>query len=145
MTNLGGESFDLIVHPCSNCFVPEIQPVWSECFRVLKAGGSLLAGFLKSVTFIFDENAVSEGKLEVRHRLPYSDQSHLTQAEIQKLQQAGEPLMFSHSLEQQIGGQLRAGFQLVDLYEDRDSEDLMSNYFAPYLATHARKPADPAV
>lgn len=145
MTKLGGESFDLIVHPCSNCFVPEIQPVWSECFRVLKAGGSLLAGFLKSVTFIFDENAVSEGKLEVRHRLPYSDQSHLTQAEIQKLQQAGEPLMFSHSLEQQIGGQLRAGFQLVDLYEDRDSEDLMSNYFAPYLATHARKPADPTV
>ena len=81
----------------------------------------------------------------MRHRLPYSDQSHLTKAEIQKLQQAGEPLMFSHSLEQQIGGQLRAGFQLVDLYEDRDSEELMSKYFAPYLATRARKPADPAV
>ncbi|MEC8433493.1 MAG: methyltransferase domain-containing protein [Planctomycetota bacterium] len=141
MTELRGESFDLIVHPCSNCFVPEIQPVWGECFRVLKAGGSLLTGFLKSVTFIFDENAVAEGMMEVRHRLPYSDESHLTEAEIQKLQQAGEPLMFSHSLEQQIGGQLRAGFQLVDLYEDRDSEDLMSKYFAPYLATRALKPA----
>ena len=141
MTELRGESFDLIVHPCSNCFVPEIQPVWGECFRVLKAGGSLLTGFLKSVTFIFDENAVAEGMLEVRHPLPYSDESHLTEAEIQKLQQAGEPLMFSHSLEQQIGGQLRAGFQLVDLYEDRDSEDLMSKYFAPYLATRALKPA----
>jgi 2-polyprenyl-3-methyl-5-hydroxy-6-metoxy-1,4-benzoquinol methylase len=25
-------TFDLIVHPCSNCFVPDIRPVWRECF-----------------------------------------------------------------------------------------------------------------
>ena len=38
-------SFDLIVHPCSNCFVPDVRPVWRECFRVLRPGGILLAGF----------------------------------------------------------------------------------------------------
>jgi ubiquinone/menaquinone biosynthesis C-methylase UbiE len=25
-------TFDLIVHPCSNCFVPDVRPVWRECF-----------------------------------------------------------------------------------------------------------------
>jgi len=31
--------FDLIVHPVANCFVPDLQPVWSECSRVLRVGG----------------------------------------------------------------------------------------------------------
>ncbi|MVB11009.1 Methyltransferase domain protein [Caprobacter fermentans] len=38
------ESFDLIFHPVSNCYIEEVQPVWNECFRVLKHGGVLLAG-----------------------------------------------------------------------------------------------------
>ena len=36
-------SFDLIVHVCSNTFVPEIDPVWKECHRVLRRGGELLS------------------------------------------------------------------------------------------------------
>ena len=27
-------SFDIVVHPVSNCFVPDILPVWREAFRV---------------------------------------------------------------------------------------------------------------
>jgi len=34
-------SFDLIFHPVSNCFAPEIAPVWRECARVLRRGGAL--------------------------------------------------------------------------------------------------------
>ena len=36
------ESFDLIFHPVSNCYVKELQPIWNECYRVLKKGGILL-------------------------------------------------------------------------------------------------------
>lgn len=28
LSALKSESFDLIFHPCSNCFVPNIEPVW---------------------------------------------------------------------------------------------------------------------
>jgi SAM-dependent methyltransferase len=38
------KTFDLIVHPISNIFIEDIQPVWKECFRVLKNGGLLLSG-----------------------------------------------------------------------------------------------------
>ena len=38
-------SFDLIVHPWSNNYVDDILIVWKECSRVLKKGGTLLAGF----------------------------------------------------------------------------------------------------
>ncbi len=39
------QSFDLIVHPVSNCFAPDVRPVWKETFRVLCQGGVLMAGF----------------------------------------------------------------------------------------------------
>ncbi len=48
------ESFDLVFHPVSNLFVPEVRPVWNEAFRVLRRGGSLLAGFLNPAVYIFD-------------------------------------------------------------------------------------------
>ena len=35
-------SFDVIVHPVSNLFVPEVRPVWQEASRVLRPGGSIL-------------------------------------------------------------------------------------------------------
>ncbi|WP_341503638.1 class I SAM-dependent methyltransferase [Gallaecimonas sp. GXIMD4217] len=130
-------SFDLIVHPCANCFVPDIQPVWDECARVLKPGGRLLAGFLKPEFFLFDDQAMEAGKLVVRHRLPYSDLSHLGEAELAALKEAGEPLMFSHGLEAQLGGQLRAGLRLLELYEDGWRGHVSGDYFFPCMASLA--------
>ena len=56
MADLGvfaDRSFDLIVHPCSNCFVPNVRPVWTEAFRVLRDGGQLLAGYSSAVVYLF--------------------------------------------------------------------------------------------
>lgn len=52
-----------------------------------------------------------------------------------------EGIQFSHSMEEQLGGQLKAGFQLTDLYEDKDRENGMEiRKFAPqYMATRAVK------
>lgn len=30
------DSFDLIFHPVSNCYIEDVNPVWNECYRVLK-------------------------------------------------------------------------------------------------------------
>jgi len=43
------------------------------------------------------------------------------------------------SIEEQIGGQLKAGFILKDLYEDYDSTGLLKNYIPTYIATMAIK------
>ena len=53
LTTFQDQTFDLIVHPVSNCFIPDVLPVWQEAFRVLRPGAYLLAGFLNPVEFAF--------------------------------------------------------------------------------------------
>ncbi len=140
MPMFAGSSFDLIVHPCSNTFVPAVRPVWREAFRVLRAGGALLSGFFNPAAFIFDPFALDAGQLIVRHKLPYSDVTSLTEAERQRYIEQDEPLVFSHTLDDLIGGQLDAGFVLAGFFEDDWPESVLSNYMPPFLATRAVKP-----
>jgi len=136
-------AFDLIFHPVSNVFVPEVRPVWREAFRVARSGGVLLAGFANPANFIFDfDKADNEGVLEVKYRLPYSDVESLEAAELEKVMESGWPLEFSHSLEEQIGGQLEAGFVLTGFFEDgfAPGEDVISDHMPTFMATRALKP-----
>ena len=132
-------TFDLILHPCSNLFVPAVRPVWQECYRVLRSGGLLLSGFCNPVTYIFDQKLVDEDILEIRHQLPYSDLTSLTAEEWQQYIDDEQPLEFSHTLEDQIGGQLDAGFVLTGFYEDRWEGRVLDSYMPTFMATRAQK------
>ncbi len=136
-------SFDLIFHPCSNCFAPAIEPVWRECFRVLRPGGALLAGFMNPDIYIFDREAeAARGEFIVRFRLPYADVVDLPPDELRRLIERDHVVEFSHSLEAQIGGQLKAGFVLTNLIEDRWDgmpEPGLSRYMPTLFATRAVK------
>jgi SAM-dependent methyltransferase len=112
-------SFDLVFHPVSNLFAPAVRPVWREAYRVLRRGGALLAGFMNPAIYLFDLELADEQRvLEVRHTLPYSDLEDAPEELRRRYIEAGEPLEFSHSLEDQIGGQTDAGFLIAGLYED---------------------------
>lgn len=139
---LADASFDLVFHPVSNVFVPDVRPVWRESFRVLRPGGILLAGFLNPDMFIFDEEAADRGELLVRHRLPYEEPRDLSPERRQQRIAEEETYAFSHSLTAQIGGQLEAGFRLTAIYEDRHSDYSPANYFPTYIATRAVKPSE---
>jgi hypothetical protein len=80
-----------------------------------------------------------ENPLLIVNPLPYNP---LANEEIyQKSVQTDGSVQFSHSLEEQIGGQLKAGFELTDLYEDRDT-GLLSEYVPTFFATRSVKKRD---
>jgi SAM-dependent methyltransferase len=133
-------SFDLIFHPVSNLFVPDIRPVWREAFRVLRPGGALLAGFVNPLQFIFDWARAEKGELIVRHSIPYSDLTGPTEDERRQNPELADPIEFGHSLDDQIGGQLEAGFVLTGLFEDFDREHPLAKHIASFLATRALRP-----
>ena len=131
--------FDLIVHPCSNCFVDDIQPVWNEAYRVLKTGGSLISGITNPVTYLMDPYLEKHGIFQLKYAMPYSDLSSLTPEE-RDTYFKDEPINFGHSIEDQIGGQLTAGFQLAGFYEDDwGGEGPIDRYLKGFFATHAVK------
>ena len=130
-------SFDIIFHPVSNCYVEDVYHVWNECFRVLKSGGVLLAGFDNGLNFLFED----DNPLLVVNPLPFNPLK-MPRERFERMAQNYEGIQFSHSIEEQLGGQLKAGFRLTDLYEDKDRENGMEiRKFAPqYMATRAVKP-----
>ena len=49
------QSFDHIVNPCSLNFIDDLDKVYSEFYRVLKKGGSLIFGISNPILYIFDD------------------------------------------------------------------------------------------
>ena len=131
--------FDLVFNPVSNVFCPDLAPVWRECFRVLRPAGVLLTGFMNPDLFIFDIEVLdTRAEFVVRHPIPFST-AELPEDE--RLRVYGEgPIEFSHTLTEQIGGQLAVGFTLTDLVEAPHHADATARYMPGYFATRAIKP-----
>ena len=126
--------FDLIFHPVSNCYVREVLPIWRECFRVLRSGGALLAGLDNGVNYIFDDD-----ERMLINPLPFYPLANPEQ--MAQLEATDSGVQFSHTLDEQIGGQLEAGFVLTRLYEDTNGEGRLHEFHVPtYVATRAVKP-----
>lgn len=124
-------SFDLIFHPVSNCYVEQVEPIWQECARILKPGGVLLAGLDNGINYLFDE---AEERLIFS--LPFNPLKNEEQRRFLAEQDCG--IQFSHTLEEQIGGQLRAGFCLTDVYEDTNGAgNLHAHKIPTFWATRA--------
>lgn len=132
--------FDFIIHPVSNCFIDNILPLWREAYRVLKKGGTLIAGFDNPIQYIFDLKELEQGNLVVRHKVPYSDLKDLSEEEFKELVlDQNEPMCFGHTLEDQIHGQIEAGFVISGFYEDKAMNDLVDTYIPTWIATKADK------
>jgi SAM-dependent methyltransferase len=133
-------SFDTVFNPVSNLFCPDLAPVWAECFRVLRSGGTLLVGFMNPDLWVFDTEGVDErGELVVRHRVPRSTLD-LSAEERDRVYGEGAAIEYSHSLTDQIGGQMAAGFVLTHFAEAPHQSDATREYLSGYFATRAVKP-----
>jgi len=135
-------SFDLIFHPVSNVFVHDVKKVWQECFRVLRPGGSLLSGIMNPLYFLFDHDESEKTKiLKVKYKQPYSDLKNLNDEKKRDLINQKISFEFGHSLDDQIGGQIEAGFVITGFYEDWWSDEATGlNQFTPtFFSTKATK------
>ncbi|MBM3116929.1 class I SAM-dependent methyltransferase [Jeongeupia naejangsanensis] len=145
LSALADASFDLIVHPISNLYVPDVRPVWRECHRVLAPGGALLASFYNPVVFVGDRDPawLAQGVVKPRYNLPYSDVADLDAEALDAKRQNGEALVFGHSLTDLIAGQTDAGLAITGFYEDTQPRPrfLLDQYMPTFLATRAIRPA----
>ncbi len=132
-------SFDFIVHPVSNCYIEDVEHVWREAFRVLTPGGALMSGWTNPIMYMVDEAALYSEKIPLEIRIPLPYNSRLEEQKGVKIT-TESGYQFSHTLDTQIGGQLRAGFLLKDFFEDNEEDNRLGKFCNLYAATLAVKP-----
>ena len=127
-------SFDLVFHPVSNCYVEQVKPIFKECFRVLRPGGALLGGYDNGVNYL-----VNDDETAIVNTLPFNPLKN--PAQMQQLRDTDCGVQFSHTMDEQLGGQLEAGFRLTDLYEDTNGSGRLHEMGIPcFIAVRAVKP-----
>lgn len=126
-------SFDIIFHPVSNCYIEKVEPVFLECYRVLKPGGILLCGLDIGINY-----AVDDQEERIVNPLPFNP---LTNEENRRqCEREDSGYQFSHTIGEQIGGQLKAGFTLTHIDDDTNGEGRLHQFNIPsFLMTRAVK------
>ncbi len=128
------ESFDLIFHPVSNCYVKEVKPIFKECARILKKGGILLCGLDNGVNFLTDDDEKT-----IINTLPFDPLTNPVHKAQLERQDCG--MQFSHTIGEQIGGQLEAGLILTHVFGDTNGEGYLHELNVDsFWATRAVKP-----
>ena len=127
------ETFDLIFHPVANCYIKEVKPLWKECYRILKSNGILLSGMDNGMNYLVDDDEKT-----IINSLPFDPLTN--EEQLKQLNDTEGGIQFSHTLDEQIGGQLEAGFSLLALYEDTNGEGRLHELNIPtFIATRSIK------
>ena len=113
-------SFDIILNPSSLMYVPDVRPVFQECYRVLKMGGTFIMMAPSPVNylcdFVDDENG---GYYKAVNRMPYCSSDHDIM---------GDWVEYGHTMEDYIGGQIACGF-VINGYVECQLEDITELHF----------------
>lgn len=138
LSRFEAEMFDLIFCPVSITYIPDLRPLFSEVYRVLKTNGVFMLGAPNPAIYLFDAEKWEQGVYQVSNQLPFNSFDELDDEQQQQFIADKKAVEFSHTLESIIGGQLAAGFVIDQFYEESSGEDL-GKYFKDYFATRAIK------
>jgi SAM-dependent methyltransferase len=142
MHMLSASAFDLVVLGMGAQFVADTRPVFAHVRRLLSSDGVFIGAFINPVCYVFDWAAQTAGRLEVRHKVPYSDLKSLPEEERVTLFGRDAPLEFGHSLEQIIGGLAAEGLCVNGYLEEFNAREQVGDYFPSYFALRAGRVAD---
>ncbi len=138
--------FDIVVHPVSSCYVPDVEAVYRQVARVVRAQGIYISQHKQPTSLQADIRPASQGYEVIE---PYYRRGPLAPVAGSLHREEGA-LEYLHRWEQLIGGLCRAGFVIEDLIEplhgdssaDRGSFQHRSLFIAPYVRLLARRTDD---
>jgi len=113
MSRFADESFDIILNPPSLFYVPDVIPVYKECFRILKKGGTFILCGANPMNYIYEYIEESD-YYAICNTLPYKSYEHDNQ---------GDWIEYGHTLDDYIGGLTRNGFTITGFFEDGYDEN----------------------
>jgi SAM-dependent methyltransferase len=148
LSMLKDAEFDIVIHPVSTCYVPEVAPVFAEVARVTRVGGMYISQHKQPVSLQSSIDPNRDG-YEIQHSyyrespVPPSNSASVSS---RRLRERGA-VEFLHRWEQLIGGICRSGFVIEDLSEPmhakadaaRGTFSERAKFIPPYVRIKARK------
>ncbi len=135
--------FEIVIHPVSTCYVPDIAAVYREVARVMAPGGLYISQHKQPASLQADVRPSAAGYELIE---PYYRTGPLPAVEGCPHREPGT-LEFLHRWEELIGAMCRTGFVIEDLIEPLHAEMQAapstfadrSRYVAPYVRIKARR------
>lgn len=146
LSMLAAGRFDLVVHPVSTCYLPDVHRVFREVARVVRPGGRYVSQHKSPTSLQASIQPGASGRYEFLH--PQARGEPLPPQPSSRLREAGTH-EFVHSLSALLGGICVAGFTIEDVCEpDHALAGAAAGSFAhraafvpPYLRILARRTA----
>ena len=143
LRGLTAQSFDIVIHPVSTCYVPDVVKVFQQVARVLKGGGVYISQHKSPVSL---QATIKPGDAGYVIQSPYYSKQAVPKVSGTSLREEG-CLEFVHRWEEIIGGMCRCGFVIEDLVEPmhakpespRGEFGHRAQFIAPYLRIKARR------
>jgi hypothetical protein len=135
--------FEIVVHPVSTCYTPNLLGVYREVARVTRGGGLYISQHKQPVSLQADIRPSAHG-YELTE--PYYRTGPLPQVAGSRHREPGA-LEYLHRWEDLVGGLCRAGFVIEDLIEPLHANPQVeagafghrSRFIPPYVRLKARR------
>jgi SAM-dependent methyltransferase len=146
LSMLAAGRFDVVIHPVSTCYLPDVGRVFRAVARVVKPGGLYVSQHKSPASLQAGLTPGAAGRYELLH--PVGRTAPLPLEPPSRLREAGTQ-EFVHSLSALLGGMCAAGFTVEDVCEpDHREPGATPGSFAhraaflpPYLRVLARRTA----
>ncbi len=140
----GAARFDLVIHPVSTCYLPDVTGVFAAVARVTRPGGIYVSQHKSPSSLQASLAPNPAGRYEILHvvdcrePLPPEPPSRLRESGTQE---------FIHSLARILGGICHAGFVIEDVHEPDHAEPAAAGgafarraaFIPPYIRILARR------
>lgn len=148
LSALPPQSFDLVIHPVSTCYLPKVSPVYREVARVCVPGAIYVSQHKQPASM---QAEIRPGLRGYELTEPYYRTGPLPPVAGSLHREAGT-LEFLHRWEELLGELCRAGFVIEDLVEPLHADAARepgsfahrSLFVPPYVRIKARRTAPPA-
>ena len=131
--DFGEQRYDVIYSAATIQWIPE-DIAFSKTYALLKPGGILLCGLGNEVNYL-----VNDDETMIVNSMPFNPL--VNEQQRKQLEEDDCGMQFSHTVEEQLGGQLEAGFVLTGIFGDTNGEGRLHEMgVETYLATRAVKP-----
>jgi SAM-dependent methyltransferase len=145
LTMLKDQSFDLVLQPVSACYIPDLDPLYSEVARVLRIDGHYLIQHKQPSILQSRRSKLSENYEWVTPAIEGQPLPPSSDADPAYRENAAKE--FLHSYDAMLGGLCRAGFVIEALMEPPRADALapvdlpehQAWYMPPYLKVKARR------